>query len=186
MELESLFSLPAHPLLVHVPVVLVPLAAVGMVLLALRPGWIRPYGPIVVVLSGLGALGAILAAGSGEALEESVEGTASRALIHDHAEAGELARTVSIVLFLLVAALVALDVVGRRRAAANSANSADPAGAAPAAGGVPRWAPTAVAAVGVLAAIGSVVTVVQAGHSGAESVWTGTEVSSGGGERDDD
>lgn len=37
MELNNLFGLPAHPLLVHLPVVMVPLAAIGALVLAIRP-----------------------------------------------------------------------------------------------------------------------------------------------------
>ena len=37
MELEKLFGLPAHPLLVHIPVVLVPLAAIIAIIREARP-----------------------------------------------------------------------------------------------------------------------------------------------------
>ena len=45
MEIETLFGLPAHPLIVHVPIVLVPLSAVGAVLmcwpfLRAKIGWV--------------------------------------------------------------------------------------------------------------------------------------------------
>ena len=60
--MDSISGLPAHPLLVHLPVVAIPLAAIGAVLLALRPGWRRAYGPVVVGLAALGAVGGVLAA----------------------------------------------------------------------------------------------------------------------------
>lgn len=190
MELDQLFSLPAHPLLVHIPVVLVPLAALGVVLLAVRPRWIRSYGPIVVAVALAGAVGAVLAAGSGEALEESV--AASRALVHDHAEAGDLARALALVLLAAAVALVAVDWFGRRRAAASSEPAA--AGSVASGGGnggaaVPRWVSIGVSVIAVSAAVGSVVAVVDAGHSGAKAVWHGTDVSSGesrGGDDDGD
>lgn len=192
MELDQLFSLPAHPLLVHIPVVLVPLAALGVVLLAVRPRWIRPYGPIVVAVALAGAVGAVLAAGSGEALEESVAVGASRALVHDHAEAGDLARALALVLLAAAVALVAVDWFGRRRSAASSEPAA--AGTVASGGGnggvaVPRWVSIGVSVIAVSAAVGSVVAVVDAGHSGAKAVWHGTDVSSGesrGGDDDGD
>ena len=38
-EIDKLFGIPAHPLIVHIPVVLVPLAAVGAVLALVVPRW---------------------------------------------------------------------------------------------------------------------------------------------------
>ena len=188
MELDQLFSLPAHPLLVHIPVVLVPSAALGVVLLAVRPRWIRSYGPIVVAVALAGAVGAVLAAGSGEALEESVAVGASLALVQDHAEAGDLARALALVLLAAAVALVAVDWFGRRRSAASS----EPAAAGTVASGgdnggvaVPRWVSIGVSVIAVAAAVGSVVAVVDAGPSGANAVWHGTDVFSGE-SRDDD
>jgi uncharacterized membrane protein len=40
MDIQKLFDLPAHPLLVHVPVVLVPIAAIMCAMLAFRPAWL--------------------------------------------------------------------------------------------------------------------------------------------------
>lgn len=54
---EQINGLPLHPLVVHAVVVLVPLSAIGALLVALRPRWARPYGPLV-------AVGAVAAAGS--------------------------------------------------------------------------------------------------------------------------
>ena len=55
----------------------------------------------------VGTAGAIFAADAGEALEEhlvAAEGPAVRAGLHDHVEAGDLARTLSIVMLVLLAA----------------------------------------------------------------------------------
>src|SRR5689334_10742605 len=86
MELEELFGLPAHPIVVHAAVVLLPLAALGTLVCAAVPRWRRAYAPIALVLA-LVALGAVwLAQGSGEALEERVEETQ---LVEAHTEQGE-------------------------------------------------------------------------------------------------
>lgn len=68
---ETFDGLPAHPLVVHLPVVLVPLAALAVLALALRPRLLRTFGVVVTVLAGVGFAGALLATNSGEALEES-------------------------------------------------------------------------------------------------------------------
>lgn len=44
MELENLFGLPAHPLLVHLPVVMVPIAATMALLMTIRPAWLDRFG----------------------------------------------------------------------------------------------------------------------------------------------
>jgi len=149
--MDSIFDLPAHPLLVHIPVVCVPLAALGAVLIALRPGWRRTYGPIVVALAVIGALGAVLAAGSGEALQES----RNVRDLGDHGEYGDLARIVSILFFGVVVVFVALD---RWRAHPRLQR-------------VPVWATTALAALTIVGSIGAATTMVLAGHSGAKRVW---------------
>lgn len=146
MEIEKLAGLPAHPLFVHLPVVVVPMAAAGALFLAVFPRFIARWGWWVVGFAGAGALGAIMAAGSGEALEESVRETGA---VERHAELGEMARNVSLVLFMVVLALM----VARKFLAGNRAR-------------------TVIASVVVaVASVGAVVTVANAGHTGAESVW---------------
>ena len=46
--MSVLASIPIHPLLVHVPVVLLPLAALGAVALVIRQKWVQHYGWLVV------------------------------------------------------------------------------------------------------------------------------------------
>ena len=70
--LDSAFGLPLHPLLVHLPVVLLPLAAVIILGLVARPTWRPRYGVAALGLLVLGAGGAVLAKLSGDALAERV------------------------------------------------------------------------------------------------------------------
>ncbi len=60
MEFDELFGIPAHPLLVHAAVVLLPLAAVAIVIVAAVPRARRHYAPIALVLAilALGSVGA--------------------------------------------------------------------------------------------------------------------------------
>jgi uncharacterized membrane protein len=81
MEINNLFGLPAHPLLVHLPVVMVPMAALGAIILAIFPKFFTRYGWWVTGIAFIGAVGAILAAGSGEALEQKL-GEQSLVMFH--------------------------------------------------------------------------------------------------------
>ena len=70
--LDSFLGLPAHPLIVHAPVVLVPLASLGLLDLLLRPAWRPRYAGLLLVGLVAAALGAIAAAVSGNAFAERV------------------------------------------------------------------------------------------------------------------
>lgn len=69
MEIDRLFGLPAHPLIVHAPVVLIPLIAALALVPIFRPAWLTRFGlPLAVSCVVLSVL-CIMAAGSGEKLE---------------------------------------------------------------------------------------------------------------------
>src|SRR4051812_23820694 len=105
MDINDIGGLPAHPLLVHLPVVLVPLATVGALLMLLRPSWRRVYELPTAVLAVLGALATQLAIGSGESLEHRV---AESDLVERHSQIAEQARpfifAFALVMVLVVAA----------------------------------------------------------------------------------
>ncbi|MDO8362869.1 MAG: hypothetical protein Q7V88_08225 [Actinomycetota bacterium] len=164
MELETIFGLPAHPLLVHLAVVLVPLAALIAVVFAFRPAWLDRFGWGLVALSGAGAFGAVLAAGSGEGLE-SLQNDVETAAREDHFEMGEMARNLSLLFFFLVTAVVVLRYLARRRAAAGQAPTGFWGLMAGKAGAI------GIAAALVLTASGALVTVAVAGHQGAKLAW---------------
>ena len=96
-------GLPVHPLVVHAVVVLLPLAVVGAVALAVRPAWLRPYGPLIAGAAVLATVLMPVATSSGEALQERV-GDPGR-----HAELGDQLLWFSLPLTALLVALVYLD-----------------------------------------------------------------------------
>ena len=51
MEITTIMGVPAHPLMVHVPVVLVPLSLIGALLMFI-PRWRERIGWVTVVLAG--------------------------------------------------------------------------------------------------------------------------------------
>ena len=124
MEINDLFGLPAHPLLVHIPVVLIPLATIGSLFVAIKPEWRRRYAIPVAALAAVGAVAVFLAAQSGESLEERVK---ENDLVEEHAEAGESAEPFVAVYGVLAVGLAAADLVDRRR---RGGGAGDPAPAA--------------------------------------------------------
>jgi len=177
VELTSIFGLPAHPFLVHLPIVLIPLTALVAILAVVWATARRPLSLLVAGLAIVGALSAILAAGSGEALEEGL-GEES-ALIEDHAELGEGLRLFAILFAIAAIAFAIHHWPDRLRIGPGS--------------GLGRlvrakavFAVTAAAM--VLTAGLATVWTVQTGHSGAKAVWQEEwdQRQSGGGTDDDE
>ena len=167
--MDELFGLPAHPLVVHAPVVLLPLAAIGAVATMVRPVWYDRYRWLVLAVTAIGAVAAVVAASTGEELEERVEEGASsvaRRAIHEHAEAGEAARLFAVLFLIAVIAYVVVPWFLARRAGAAAVDGAGDAVAVR-----PGWLRPVLMVAVAATAVGSLVTIVNAGHTGADSVW---------------
>ena len=65
--MNSISGLPAHPLLVHLPVVAIPLAALGVVTMLVKPDWWQRYRWATLGLAFLG-IGLLIAFGGGVAI----------------------------------------------------------------------------------------------------------------------
>jgi len=166
MEIDNLFGLPAHPLVVHAPIVLVPLCLVAAIFMAAKPEWRRRFGVPTAVLAVVAAISVQLAEGSGEALEERVRETN---LVERHAEIAELAKPFVFLFALALVAVVVWDLVQGRRVAGDEVGTAASTSAATASKLV------SVAMV-VTVLLGGVATyeIVQTGHSGAKAAWDNT------------
>jgi Kef-type K+ transport system membrane component KefB len=171
VEISKLFGLPAHPLIVHLPVVLIPIAAIGAVLMVLSRSWRTRIGWLVVAAAGVSLVLVQLAIGSGEALEESVDRSD---LVQTHAHLGEDTLPYVAVFFVAVLAFMVAD-RWRLRGAAGDAATVARRGA----WGDPLMAMIAVAVLATSVLSG--VWIYRAGHSGATSVWSDVQV---GGEGD--
>ncbi|MFC6092748.1 DUF2231 domain-containing protein [Saccharothrix lopnurensis] len=163
-DLVKIFDLPAHPLLVHAVVVLLPLAAAGAVALAVVPRWRRRYTwPLLgVTVAGVGSVP--LAQWSGDQLYARMA-TLGNPLIERHASLGN-----DLLPFALGfgVAVVALLVAGRladreRAAAADDGNVP----------GTWRRICAVVAVLVIAAGVAATVQVVRIGHSGSTAVWDG-------------
>jgi uncharacterized membrane protein len=163
MEIEELLGLPAHPLLVHLPVVLVPLAALGVVAMAIRPAWLKTIGWAVAGVAGTGFLGALVASGSGEALEDDLvaSGQTIGGTLSDHAEMGETAPWVAGLFFALALAWVVFAWWRRRTGEEQAVAKVRKPGVVGA----------VLMVLALLSGAAATIAVVRTGHSGAESVW---------------
>jgi uncharacterized membrane protein len=158
MTPDTLAGLPAHPLIVHVPVVFIPLTLLVAIAAVVWRARRRELSVVALGTALIGMLGAQLATMSGESLEEQLPGSS---LIHDHAELGEGARTLAILVFLSAALFAARELRDRFPRAA--------AGAARALG---RPAAAVAVSVVLLATSGlATIWTVRAGHVGAEAAW---------------
>ncbi len=144
-------GLPLHPLVVHVVVVLLPLAALGLLACILRPAWSTRYGSLVL----LGLLGSTVAAfvatWSGKALAATVGSPGQ------HQVWGERVPWVALVLLLLGGGWLVTVLRAARR---------------PGEGG-PRHTRSSIAleAGAAMAAVATIGLVVVTGHTGATATW---------------
>jgi uncharacterized membrane protein len=160
---DTLGGVAAHPLFVHIPVVLVPLAAIGAILVAVRPAWLQRYGIIVAALAGIGMIGSALAANTGEQLQEQLlsRGQTPSAALDDHVELGNQVPIFAGIFFALMLAWV-LFAWWRRRTGEETATAKVHK---------PKVVNLVLAVLVVVSGVVATVTVSQAGHTGARSVW---------------
>lgn len=170
VEIKSLFGLPAHPLIVHAAVVLLPLAALLVVVVALVPRWRRVGAPLALALALVSTVSVGLAQQSGEALEDYVQRTET---VQDHTRQGDEVLPWAILVTIAAGAVLVADPL-RRRWGRPSA----------------KVTTALVGLLAVAAGVGATVTVIQVGHSGATAVWGQTLKNPpqrpAGGERDGD
>jgi hypothetical protein len=157
-------GIPAHPLVVHAVVVLLPLAAVATLLLVARPVWRRQLGVWVLLLAAVGVFAIPVATRTGEQLKEALGGGGPPVAIHE-----ERAETLLVPALIYLVLLAATVLVGRRADAA-----VDGPGAAHASVSNAGTLQRVTVITGVLAALVGLVViglVVWIGHAGSTAVW---------------
>lgn len=105
---DTIFGLPTHVLVVHAAVVLLPLAAIGAVVMAFSQRFSVRFGPVVVAVAAVGAIAAFMSRISGEEFAERVGNP------QEHAEAGALLPFISVGFFVVLLLLWLLDRRGAR------------------------------------------------------------------------
>jgi hypothetical protein len=150
VEIHRAFGLPAHPLLIHVPVVFIPILGLAVLAVAFNFGWFERYGVLVTAFSVVSLAATLLAVGAGEAFREEREardpGLLGDPTLHDHADAGI---TVRLAMVILTAILVGL-LFSRR---------------------LPNVARTILRVLAVLFALTAIVMVIRTGHLGSKLAW---------------
>jgi hypothetical protein len=150
---DTIAGLPLHVLVVHATEVVVPVAALTVLLAALWPRFRRwaAFAPAGLALAGLVLVP--VSTQSGEALERRV---GESALVETHAHMAD-----GLLPWVIGLAVVALVQLWRSRA--------DAAGRP-----APRWWAVVLIAAALVSSAGTVVEAVRIGHSGATAVWSGT------------
>lgn len=141
-----LAGLPLHPLLVHGAVVLVPLVAVGALVMSYLPSFSRRHGKIILGLAVVAQVSVFLAKMSGEAFSEILNKN-----VQKHAELGEIAPLVTIPMVVLIYLRWRMDRSGSTFGSVT----------------IRRLISVAL----VVASLASIVFIFLVGHSGAQSVW---------------
>ncbi len=116
-------GLPAHPLFLHVPVILIPIVAVATVVYVTLPRWAAPYGEALAATAVVTLAGTVLTVDAGFGMRERTvrqyQGVPlppafrPNGLVSRHAD---YARTLELLMFVFTFALLALVVVAGRRA----------------------------------------------------------------------
>ena len=141
-----LAGLPLHPLLVHSAVVLVPLVAIGALVMSYLPSFSRRHGKLILILAAIAQVSVFLAKMSGEAFSEILDKNVGK-----HAELGEIAPLVTLPMVALIYLRWRMD-----RAGSSIGNVV-----------IRRLTSVAL----VVSSLASLIVIFLVGHSGASSVW---------------
>ncbi|WP_020577806.1 DUF2231 domain-containing protein [Actinopolymorpha alba] len=161
-------GLPLHALIVHAVVVLVPLAALGSVVISLWPAARRRYGWLVVAVTAVAVGSVPLATETGEGLRDRLEPSEA---IARHADLGGELLIFVAPLLVAVAVLNALDLYQHRRSRAEGPGAMTASRARPRVAGWVRPLTVLLAATAVLLSVGTTIQVVRIGDAGARAVW---------------
>jgi hypothetical protein len=166
IRIKTIYSgLPAHPLFVHVPVVLIPTTIVAAIAFVIKPQWLSRYG-IALALASIVAMSSVfLAMQAGAALRGALglQGQAAK-LISEHSHAAHI---LAIVYVLFTAALIVTF-------ASQRISGGMPTGLGVVDGLLaPKPMLTALRVALVLLAIGAGYMCFRTGDLGAKAVWQG-------------
>jgi hypothetical protein len=166
IRVTTIYSgLPAHPLFVHVPVILIPSTVVAAVVFVFKREWLSRYGIALAVVSIVAMSSIFLTMQAGAALrgELNLEGEAAK-LISEHSQAAHI---LAIIYVLFTATLIVTF-------AAQRISGGMPTGLAIVDELLtPRWALAGLRVALVLLAIGAGYMCFRTGDLGAKAVWQG-------------
>jgi hypothetical protein len=148
VQIDRAFGLPAHPLIIHVPVIFIPILGLTVLAVMFKFRWFERHGALVAAFSVVSLAATLLAVGAGEAFKADLEPRLEMndPTLHDHQDAGI---TVRLAMVILTALLVGL-LFARR---------------------LPNAARIAMRVLTVLFALTALVMVIRTGHLGAKMAW---------------
>lgn len=154
--MDTITGLPSHPLIVHFPVIAIPMAAVLVLLYTVIPTWRNVLAYLITGIGALIPIGVVLAASSGEELEEASD---ESALLHTHAELGDQLEIIGVIFGLSLLALGLYSILTSRSIVTLEAS---------------RGHMVLVTLMALALVTSTVATVwdVRTGHSGAKAVWS--------------
>lgn len=161
--MESILDLPAHPLLVHFPIIAIPVLTLLGLVSVISSRFRQRYGRAILILAVVTTIATIMAAHSGEAFVETLDYDDD--YIETHAALGETLRIFVLGLTITYGGLLAV----RKR---SESTGRDPLS-------------IGVSLLVVVFAVLSVVWTIRTGHEGAKSVWGSVELSSDSDETDE-
>lgn len=158
--METLFGLPAHALIVHAPIVLLPIAAIATIALAVRPAWRhRAHWWMIGALFSVVAM-LFLAKNSGEAFEAALQsGQVGR-----HEDLANTTFILTLLWFVAYTALVGYEFFQGRNVPSTVGAAGDPVAPVPA-------VTYGLAALSAVLAILATIWLIRTGHEGTNVVW---------------
>jgi uncharacterized membrane protein len=165
----KIFGVPAHPLFVHVPVVLIPIVGIGAIAMACS-AWVRErFGWLILAIAVVAGLSTQLAIESGQALRRRLPQSAE---LRRHAHIAESIRPLILLLFLVALAVMLVDRRGRSAWPFSRGASASESEPAPEpARGIGRVGWAGLIVLTAVVAVGTNVRLFQIGDSGAKATW---------------
>lgn len=143
VQIHRAFGLPAHPLLIHAPVVFIPILGLAVIATAFLPERLERHAALLAAFAVVTNAATLLAAGAGEAFRADRRALGPSETLNQHAEAGDFLRWLMVILTALLVG--ALFTRARRF----------------------------VLAVAAVTAVAAVFWVIRAGHLGAKLAWGG-------------
>ena len=166
IRLTTIYSgLPAHPLFVHVPVVLIPTTIVAALVFTFRSGWFARYGIALALVSIVAMSSVFLTMQAGAALRSALnlQGQAAK-LISEHSQAAHILAIVYVVFTAtLIVTFASLRISGGRPTGLGIVDRLLS----------PRPIFTALRVALVLLALGAGYMTFRTGDLGAKAVWQG-------------
>jgi hypothetical protein len=166
IRITTIYSgLPAHPLFVHVPVILIPASVLAAIVFAIKPDWLSRYGIVLALVSivAMSSMFVTLQAGAALRGELHLQGRAAT-LISEHSQAAHILA----ILYVLFTATLIVTFAAQRIS-----------GGMPTGLGIvdrllaPRAMLTALRVGLVLLSLGAAYMTFRTGDLGAKAVWQG-------------